>query len=88
MKEVKHFLTNIGSIKKTQDILHNIHKAWNTLLKSYRLNKVHKQLLTEIQAMKANLTVFIKQSNKHYGLYRDLFLPFLSGVSMVNFYST
>ena len=84
MKDVKHFFTSIGSTKRIQETLQKVHTAWTTLQKSYRMTQAHIKLLSELHTMKENLAVFIRQLNYQYALYRDLFQPFLSGVSMVS----
>ena len=82
LKDITYFMTSIGSRSAIKGLLLKLTAAFHQILQSggKRTNNQVASALNEEKAWQNTSAKFLSRIQEEYTLYRDLWLPFVSGV--------
>ncbi|XP_077869169.1 midasin [Saccoglossus kowalevskii] len=84
LQDVQHFTSSIGSANSVRTLLQKLCRAINSRKLGRGKHSIIDAILNEERSWQSSVHQFMKRLQDDYPLYRDLILPFLSGVSQLS----
>ncbi|XP_070579649.1 LOW QUALITY PROTEIN: midasin-like [Ptychodera flava] len=84
LQDIGHFTSSIGSLNSVQKLVDKLMKAFGSQKPRRGMQSLLANILQEEQAWQRSVNQFIARMEKEYPMYKDLTVPFLSGVAQLS----